>query len=97
MPELAALCVPAKIIVVVEYQNSAVVTECPAVQMGRCKAGNPGADDDQIVVLAGVVRRDHAVEAAVARKVRDFERSRILPSQACAQRRIRLSRRTGPG
>jgi hypothetical protein len=73
VPELVAFRVSAKIIVVVEYQDSTIVTKCLAVEMRRREAGDPRADDNQVVVFPRVVRRDRAVEAAIACKVRGFE------------------------
>ena len=93
--KLATLGVAAEVIVVVEDQNPTIITQRLAIEVGCGKAGDSGTDHHQIVMLAGILGSDPAVEFAIACEVRDLKRSGVLAAQTAAQRRVGVGLRRG--
>ncbi len=95
--EFVALGVTAEIIVIVEQKDAAAAAALRAVEMRGGKPADAGADDDEIVALAGVLERWRRL--AVAQRVGSLEGARMTAAHAGEERRVIagriLSRRRG--
>ena len=87
--ELVALGVTAEVVVVVEDQDPRGRAGRLTVEERRRQAAQPGADDDQVVDLAGIGGAGDLPGAAVARqRVRGLERPDVAAAQAGERGRI---------
>src|SRR5262245_12991877 len=89
--ELVTLGVTAEVVVVIENENLLIVPERTPPEVRRRQAGNPGADDDQIVFLAAVGACRHLSIGPLLQRGESVDRRGIVAAQAGAERRI-LSR-----
>ncbi len=83
--EFIALGVPAKVIVIVEYQDTGSGVDVTTINMSCGEAADTGADNDQVVVLTGRVGRPLL---ALDQRMRDFERPRVRSAHPGRCRRI---------
>ncbi len=96
MAELVALGVAAEIVVVVEDEDFRLAADVLQIVVRGCEAAHAGADDDEVVGLAGVGGGGDVDGPAIAQRVRNLERSDVIAAHPRQRRRIvsgRLFRR----
>ena len=89
VPELVTLGVAPEIVVVVEDQDLGARAELLAVEMRLRQAADTPADNDEIVTLRKLRRRDGG--STVTNIVSDFERAGMAPAHARSRGRVILA------
>ena len=95
VPELVALGVAAKVIVVVEHQH-ALIRERPVPEVGGRQSREAAADDDEVVGLAGIdVDPGEGLKRALIDPPQRFDSARMLTAETQSRGRIRIGRGIG--
>ena len=79
----------AKVVVIVEDEDARVRARSLAIEMRGGESADAASHDDEVVCLAGILRRASCVpEGAVAQRVRRIERSGMAAAQSGERGRV---------